>query len=372
LKVKKFVAPSMPEAMKMVRNELGSDAVILNSKEIQTGGILGFFRKRAIEVIAASDPNPSAEPQLKHKRRKDPIMETDYKSNDSFSAILKEIKELKAQLNNRSLSNESSFSLPAPMEKVQRLLKEQEVNEYVTNEIMYSVLQEWFTRDVNKDRPNAFSYVKDVMIEKFRSIPFGGMDYKKKYITFVGPTGVGKTTTLAKVAANSVLKDHKKVAFITTDTYRIAAVEQLKTYAKILGIPLEVCYTIEDFRLAKEKFSHYDIVFIDTSGRNYTNKKYVEDLHQLIDFNNEMETYLVLSLTSKFADLEKIYHQFSLIKIDKFIFTKADETSTYGSMVNLIFKHHIGAAYVTNGQNVPDDIVEATPEIIVNTLFGVE
>jgi flagellar biosynthesis protein FlhF len=357
----------MPEAMKMVRKELGSDAVILNSKEIQTGGILGFFRKRAIEVIAAIDPDPTAEPQLKQKRRKELNMEKDYKAYDSISAILKELEELKNQLRNKS-----SISLPEQLEKVQMLLKEQEVNELVTNEIMSSVLHEWFTDARTKDEQTAFFFVEDVMLEKLRHIPFGGMDYKKKYITFVGPTGVGKTTTLAKVAAQSVLKDHKKVAFITTDTYRIAAVEQLKTYAKILGVPLEVCYTIEDFRLAKEKFSQYDIVFIDTSGRNYTNKKYVEDLQKLIDFDEEMDTYLVLSLTSKFADMENIYRQFSLININKFIFTKADETSTFGSMVNLMVNHQIGAAYVTNGQNVPDDIVEATPEFIVNTLLGVE
>ena len=106
------------------------------------------------------------------------------------------------------------------------------------------------------------------------------MGFNKKYINIVGPTGVGKTTTLAKVAAETMLNQRKKVAFITTDTYRIAAIDQLKTYAKILNIPIEVAYNLEDFKRAADRFSHYDIVFIDTAGRNFRNEQYVKDLEK--------------------------------------------------------------------------------------------
>ncbi|MEM5595594.1 hypothetical protein AAHB53_03285 [Niallia circulans] len=187
----------------------------------------------------------------------------------------------------------------------------------------------------------------------------------------IGPTGVGKTTTLAKIAANIILRQQKSVGFITTDTYRIGAIEQLKTYANILDVPLEVCYSLEDFEHATKKLEECDVILIDTAGRNFRNKKYVEDLMQVVDYKREMETLLVLSMTAKQDDLEEIYQQFSAIKIDAFVFTKLDETSSYGAMINLIVACKKGAAYITTGQNVPDDIVPATPEELVNKLFEV-
>lgn len=182
---------------------------------------------------------------------------------------------------------------------------------------------------------------------------------------------MGKTTTLAKIAANIILRQQKSVGFITTDTYRIGAIEQLKTYANILDVPLEVCYSLEDFEHATKKLEECDVILIDTAGRNFRNKKYVEDLMQVVDYKREMETLLVLSMTAKQDDLEEIYQQFSAIKIDAFVFTKLDETSSYGAMINLIVACKKGAAYITTGQNVPDDIVPATPEELVNKLFEV-
>ena len=177
---------------------------------------------------------------------------------------------------------------------------------------------------------------------------------------------------MAKIAALCLLKYKKKIAFITTDTYRIAAIEQLKTYANILNVPIEVCYNVEDFQKAKILFENYDLVFIDTAGRNFRDPKYVAELKNIIDFKKDMETYLVLSLASKQCDMEEIYQQFSSIEIDKLIFTKADETSSYGAMLNVIHSWRKATAYITNGQNVPDDIVTATPENVINHIIGEE
>ena len=181
--------------------------------------------------------------------------------------------------------------------------------------------------------------------------------------------GVGKTTTLAKLAAECVLQKKKKVAFITTDTYRIAAIEQLKTYAKILDVPMEVCYTIEDFKEAKKKLSMYDYVFIDTAGRNFLEEKYVSDLEKIIDFNEEMETYLVRAATAKSSDMLAVYEQFSVIPISKLIFTKLDETATRGTLFDVMIKTKKGIAYTTHGQDVPDDIEAATRERIVEQML---
>jgi flagellar biosynthesis protein FlhF len=252
------------------------------------------------------------------------------------------------------------------------MLVKQELSNMVIDDLMNRLIEEWYKQERNLSYEEVEEFAKKLLIKQITDIPFGGITFNKKYINVVGPTGVGKTTTLAKIASLCVFTYKKKIAFITTDTYRIAAIDQLKTYANILNVPVEVCYNSEDFQHATLKFASYDLVFIDTAGRNFRRAKYVEDLKNIIDFNREIETYLVLSLTSKQIDIEEIIKQFSEIRIDKFIFTKADETATYGSMYNIIQRENKGVAYITNGQDVPDDLVMVTPEKIVDLIVGAD
>lgn len=375
----------MPEAMKLIRGELGNDAVILNSKVIYTGGVLGFFRKKSIEVIAAVDRIATAEPKIKDKTNMQQLATANEDSlsvgslnekpkmnNKSPDDIKKELQEMKSMIAGLSSANSGSLSYPAPIQKVNHLLLEQEITEGTRAKVLASLLEKWYLEGSNSTDEEVMTWCKDIMVSSISDLTFGEVTFSKKYVNVVGPTGVGKTTTLAKIAADCVLKFNKKVAFITTDTYRIAAIEQLKTYAKILSIPLEVCYDLTDFQKACEKFSTVDVVLIDTAGRNFRNQQYVEDLRKVVDYNDEMETFLVLSLASKQKDMEEIYQQFTQIDINQLIFTKIDETFNYGSMYNMIEKYRIGAAYITNGQNVPDDRIAASAEKVVNLVLGVE
>ncbi|WP_458413883.1 flagellar biosynthesis protein FlhF [Schinkia sp. CFF1] len=382
MKVKKFIAPNMPEAMKMIRNELGKDAVILNSKVVQKGGIFGFFTKKNIEVIAAIDPQPipkkqpvpisKVSPQVPKAEQIAPAIEAKEVDKNN-QELLKEIRDLKVMMKDLAANGGRDHfeHYPGPLKEMNQFLMQQEVEQQQRKDLMDTLLEKWYLNQGKADFSQITKWAKDFLINQMSSLPFGALPNSKKYINVVGPTGVGKTTSLAKIAAQAVLKYGKKVAFITTDTYRIAAIDQLKTYAKILNVPLEVTYTLDDFVKAKERFSHFDLILIDTAGRNFRNKQYVEDLKSVIDFDDDLETILVLALTSKYSDMIEIFEQFSLLKIDKLIFTKVDETSKYGSMVNLISKYKTGVAYLTNGQNVPDDIIEASPESIANTVFGV-
>ncbi|RSD28007.1 flagellar biosynthesis protein FlhF [Mesobacillus subterraneus] len=388
MKVKKYTASSMPEAMKQVRAELGSDAVILNSRVVQSGGFMGFFRKNSIEVIAAIDPdlesstkpvkaekekfvvkpsikNDQTQPFMQPERPMQPEKPLGKADRD----ILKEISELKELL--KSTKNDAPIGLPESISKLINQLRDQEISAEFIDEIAAVLLEKWYLSGASASDEEILLWSKEAIKQKLVDLSFGGLSFKKKFVNVIGPTGVGKTTTLAKIAAECVLKHHKKVAFITTDTYRIAAIEQLKTYAKILEVPIEVCYNMDDFKTATEKFSEHDFVFIDTAGRNFGNQKYVNDLNDAIDFNKDMETFLVLALTSKQKDMEEIKKQFSLIHIDQFIFTKLDETAVYGSMFNMARKFSTGIAYLTNGQDVPDDLLEADAEIVANTILGV-
>ncbi|KWW10934.1 MULTISPECIES: flagellar biosynthesis protein FlhF [Peribacillus] len=366
MKVKKYLAPSMTEAMKRIRGELGSEAVILSSKAVYKGGFLGLFKKRNIEVIAAIDPvSAPLQTVTKQKKKKlpsNPQLEDQapavYESRGN-SELMKEIEGLKDMIN-RIQIHSSDRKFPERLQKAYDSLTEQEVDPALRSQIMDELLEKWFAFKQRATVEEVQAWLEESLLAILDQVENGQPGMQKKYINIVGPTGVGKTTTLAKVAAETMLKHDKRVAFITTDTYRIAAIDQLKTYAKILNVPIEVAYNLEDFKRATERFSHYDYVFIDTAGRNFRNPQYVKDLNEIIHFTDEIETYLVLSLTSKQKDMEDIYRQFAAIPIKQVIFTKADETSTFGSIFNFIHTHKVGAAYITTGQNVPDDIEIAT------------
>ncbi|MCR5654335.1 MAG: flagellar biosynthesis protein FlhF [Lachnospiraceae bacterium] len=194
-----------------------------------------------------------------------------------------------------------------------------------------------------------------------------------KVVFFVGPTGVGKTTTIAKVAGRFSVIDKKKVALLTTDTYRIAATEQLKTYANIMGVPFEVIYSEEDMRSVVTKYSSYDYLFVDTAGHSHQNtvqREAMQNFVAAVGKGFEKEIYLVLSATTKYKDLRAIADTYKAIGDYKLIFTKLDETTSYGNLLNV--KLYTGApmAYITYGQNVPDDMEEFNPQKTVKMLLG--
>jgi flagellar biosynthesis protein FlhF len=367
MKVKKYTAKSLPEAMKLVRADLGSGAVILNTREVQVGGFLGFFTKKNIEIFAGLDQDAEYEtPRKKYspapqKRVPEPVQDPQ---------LTQEIRQLKKMVQTMAAQNKESEPLSPFAEEWKEFFKAQELENEILDEMIMNMTSKYSGLEPNeKDMYNWQKWITDWLSARMPKSDFGGFHYETKFLNLIGPTGVGKTTTIAKIGAKAVLKDGKKVAFITTDTYRIAAIEQLKTYAEILNIPCEVAYTADDFKKAKEKFKDYDCVLVDSAGRNFLNRFYVEELQRVVNFDKDMQNYLVLSLASKYKDMESIYRQFSGLPIHKVIFTKKDETTTYGAMVNLSILQAVPIAYVTNGQNVPDDIFEAKPDELVNLLI---
>lgn len=366
----------MPEAMQKIRKELGSDAVILNSRKIKTAGFLGMFKKTNIEVIAAKDRQPSNnQTQTKVVDNQKHVHQKAQQLHDSFnpetktadSSVLEELQELKdLVLLQTKQSSESRFSYP--LIKVYEQLIEQEINE----ELVTAILDELQAK-YDGDYPDFEVILKDtkeIMVNNLQQIEFPELDHSKKIHHFVGPTGVGKTTTLAKIAAKYLLTYKKRVAFITTDTYRIAAVEQLRTYAKILNLPMEVAYSKEDYDEALEKFKEYDLILVDTAGRNYRNSQYIKELTEMIQLTEDSVVYLVLSLTAKSEDLLEIYTKFTDVPIKSLILTKMDETTRFGSLYNLPIIYDKGILYITNGQDVPDDLLEINHSEMINMILG--
>lgn len=365
MKIKKYVAQTMPEAMRKIRADLGADAVILNSKEITQKGILGLFKKRKIEVIAALDPQPLSVKKEQVEATLPKIKINPVVSDNGNVAVLNEIKNLKRMIEMQS-SQENDY-LP-DYQAAFNYLVEQEIEENLAKELVDIVVP----YDTDKEiKPSLEIIMKDIQVEiekRLTTINLQKFENNQQVIHFVGPTGVGKTTTLAKIAAHNILKERKKVAFITTDTYRIAAIDQLKTYARILGVPVEVAYSIDDYKKAVNQFDTYDLILVDTAGRNFRDEQYVKELLSNIDQN--IKTYIVLSLTAKQKDIIDIYHQFDHIRSKEVIFTKLDETRQYGSILNIALENQIKVAYLTNGQDVPDDLITPTPQIISNFIVG--
>jgi flagellar biosynthesis protein FlhF len=202
------------------------------------------------------------------------------------------------------------------------------------------------------------------------------MNYEEKgpnVVFFVGPTGVGKTTTIAKIASLYTLEKRKKVALLTADTYRIAAAEQLRTYANILEVPFRVVYTAEEITALIEEFKDYDYILVDTTGHSPTNESQCESMSDLInsvETQGRKEVFLVLSASTKYKDLKKIADTYKGIADYKLIFTKLDETSTLGNIYNIKIYTGASLSYTTCGQNVPDDIDYFNPQATVKQLLG--
>lgn len=371
----------MPEAMQQVRKELGPDAVILNSKTVETGGFLGLFKKKNIEVVAAVDPQQKPSPVKKPSPQRQVSQAQSYQIADQRNSqksaslqsfitnetkaekeqqvVLEELRSLRKWME-ESTDQKSQF--PASYDMVYQELLAEDISKSQAERLIQAVM------DKHEEQTLVYNDIKNEVKERltnyFYETASGVMNFQTKFIHLVGPTGVGKTTTIAKLAAKSLMEDKLSVALITTDTYRIAAIEQLKTYAKILDIPIDVCYSVEDYQKARLKFQEYDRVFVDTAGRNFKDEKYIRELGQIVDLSKDIETYLVLSLTAKPKDILTIYHQFDKIPLKGFILTKLDETDTLGVIVDLVMESSLGVSYVTTGQDVPDDIKRATPRYL--------
>ncbi len=192
---------------------------------------------------------------------------------------------------------------------------------------------------------------------------------KPRIVALVGTTGVGKTTTLAKIAAKFVLERGAGVALITADTYRISAVEQLKTYSDIIGLPLEIVYSATELRNAIKKFRTKGLILIDTAGRSQHNDFQMQELAELLDVDASIEKHLVLSATTKEKDALDIMDRFAPVKPDRLLFTKTDETESFGTVINLISRRRTPVSYLTNGQSVPDDIEAAVADNLAKLLL---
>lgn len=522
MKVKRYLVDDLPQAVQQIRSELGSDAVILNTKEIRTGGFLGMFRKKRMEVIAAVDESakpqarPSAKPILRQQPepvKKQPItpavaeppldretdrditepaaqplpasairqryggaasagptantdaqpqagrpngfsrevgedtgrsvrpeasMESRSTPQASFdeamsralvsardrvaseriagdaeldarsgqpaaegisqaqaqtqlqaapaasppvatgetAELLAELRAMKDLLRQQSVREPAPQRMPEPVLRLSRLLAQQGVEPVYIEEFAGALTAKLKAReeeegdagDTELDRI-ANEEARELLQAWLAPAKDAGIASDTRIVHFVGPTGVGKTTTIAKLGAEQALSRRRAVGFITADTYRIAAVDQLRTYADILNVPLEVVFSPSELARAYKKLEDRDLLLMDTAGRNYRNELYVSEVNSLLSPGQEAEKILVLSLTHKYQDMRKVSAQFVKYGVSRLLLTKMDETDSYGAILNLVREFGFSIPYVTFGQTVPDDIRSFDPAWLADKLL---
>jgi len=428
----------MPEALRMVKAELGPDAMILSTKKETTGGFLGFFSRQVYRVTAAIDPvrkppPPAAAPVAYREAAPRERTAREEMESSMLAPLARELKDLREKVESLTRREEelraeakssdaaeteqldSGINLKniprSDLEEIKKLLLATlaKSQEGVAKDIQWPTIagdgavvgqsgEDLLPEDSPLARELAASGVSTELIRKIvdtlntlplqsgnqtvkgrlsetlgRLIKFAGTLKLKKnsprIIALVGPTGVGKTTTTAKLAAMYALNRGNKEALLTMDIFRVGSVEQLKTYSRIMGIPLEVASTPKELEKAVEKHAACDLIFIDTAGRSHKDKEKLDEMKNFLEDKIPMEVYLCLSATTKDRELEEILNRFRIFQVSKVVFTKIDECESFGNMVNLLMKDNLQIAYFTTGQRVPEDIEIATPAKLADMIY---
>ncbi len=403
MKIKKFTGKSFQEAFDQVKSELGANAVILNSRKIKEGGILDFINSKELyEITAATDGAKNSEdigsipPKVREayqtqtsvripgngngngKSNGNGSLSGSASMNATIAQQTNEIKLLHDEIKDvkKVLAQVSDFlkysrmpALPDPFKAILKKLVDGEVHEDLAKAIVQTVYSQTSPADYKNQSVVATNLLN--LLTRMVKIPEPLEKAKRApyVVALVGPTGVGKTTTVAKLAANLKLYSQRKVALISADTYRIAAIEQLQTFANIASIPMNVAYSPEDIRDAIFKFRDKDIILIDTVGRSQKNEEHLRSLNQFIQMSNPDEVHLVLSLTTGLKNLLDIIRKFSVMKPNRFIFSKLDEAINTGNILNIIYKYQLPVSFLTTGQVVPNDISAAEKSVVANLIF---
>ncbi len=417
-----FEAKDDAEAMRIAGERLGRDAVVLSTRPVKTGGVLGFFRKTVLLVSAGvleeenkegedskrermmafqkllearkalseSAGNPASAPA--EAREPLPVLYSSGQEDSlrlsregiALSGATAPLKAYEAASQNQTGSKlerdvlELSKRLSEVIQRIEGELvvppaagPSQDsplVSRLVNAEVSRQRAQTLVQRYTQENGGRAFPEWLAARVKVAGTSPaesLGG-----RMVMFVGPTGVGKTTTIAKLAAISALWERRKVLLLTADTYRIAAVEQLRTYAKILGVPMEVIFEPETISEAIGKHPEADLVLLDTAGRSQKDTKRIEELASLYRVFRPDAVHLLIAANMKYRDMLEVVRKIGVVPITNLLFTKIDETSTYGALLDVVEDFERPVSFLTTGQNVPNDIEVATGARLIDILLA--
>ena len=398
--VQKYTGKDETEAVMKAKDDLGSNAVVLNVRTMKQRGLAKIFKKDFVEITAALEEKDFAQNVNNNKPTFSRVSSEAIKKQQSQINLLaddradtnapkqseiieKKLDSLHDMLRNQMVKEEDVKPVVRPennanfksLKLIYNKLLENEVSEKYANAIINDI-ENSMKKESNLDSILASVYQKIIL--KFGEPEAIEDDDRRKIVFFIGPTGVGKTTTIAKLASDFKLTRSKNVAMITADTYRIAAVEQLNTYASILDVPVNVIYSPSEIVESIEELSDYQMIFVDTAGRSHKNTEQRDEIIEMIsnvrnsDIDADIVIFLVMSVTTKYRDMVNICDAYKSLNSYRLLFTKLDETDSVGNILNI--KLYTGApiSYITCGQNVPDDIESVDVQKLAKSLLGGE
>jgi len=373
--VRTYRAATMQEALALVRRELGPSAAVLHTREVRGKGLLSWIPvTRQIEVTASNEFNvPSRLPQLAQPSAKKAVPPLEWAGRAIFRSELKgQLDHLHSLVEDLCLRSrhptqgdwsDASFRLFAD-------LIEAEVNEELARELVERLRLELPDGDLSDTLLAKSRIARWIEDEIDVTGPIVLTPGRRRLVALVGPTGVGKTTTIAKLAANFRLRDKRKVGLITVDTYRIAAVEQLRTYADIIDLPMQVVATPREMREAVDGMTGLDLVLLDTAGRSPKDEEQLQELRTFLTEAQVDEVHLVLSSVAGAATLARTAERFAEVGTTALILSKLDEAHGLGNLLPLLRSCKLPLSYLTNGQNVPDDISHADRRRLARSILG--
>jgi len=400
MEVKTYRAKTLQEALQLVRTELGPDASVLHTREVREGLFKWLSGARRVEVTASTSVNvPSrfsqpeidlipddpdqedlpqdalelSDPDFPAMAVPPAIHELDYRAK--FRDDLRdEVSNLNSMV--EQLSRESPASNKDEMAETVFQLFTDLIDAEVSEELSRELIERLRTGASNDD-------LKDPVLMKSRmtrlieeSIDCGGpirvIPGQRKLVALVQPSGVGKTTTIAKLAPSFHLRERQRVGLITVDTYRIAAVDQLRTYADIIDLPMEVVSTPREMRAAVARMADLDLILMDTAGRSPRDEVRIQELKSMLGEAKADEVHLVLSSVTSASSMKKTAERFAEVGVTSLLLTKLDEATGLGNLLPVLRDCNLPVSYVTNGQNVPDDIAAADRRRLARIVLGME
>ena len=421
--LKRYRVNNIQEALQLIKKDLGPEAVIVSTRQVKEGkGTFGLFGKTVLEVTAALDQEQKSAPAktppaqaaaavaygIKDQETQSSSNVVPFRSTstkDSQSLILpiqKDVQELKESIDEIKIKtatygdhviNQLKHEL-GEMRHMLHMIVSQSVHHddlhlpenlmILFQQMKFGGLEEKFARrvvleaqkNISEEDLQNFSYVKIFLARMLMKIikttnGIENIEQSQKIVSLIGPTGVGKTTTAAKICSEQILQYKRKVALITVDTMRIAAVEQLRAYAKVINVPLSIVSDKVELDRAISSYADYDVIVIDTGGCSQRDETQMFELRDIFDERGRLHNILVLSATTKDSDTNEITRKFGSMPLDSIIFTKLDESSSYGSIFNHAIRFKKPVSYLTTGQNVPEDIELATKERLVDLLLHI-
>lgn len=354
MQIRTFKAATVNEALLLVKKELGPDAVILKNEKVPLSPTQSY-----VEIMAASEHDTG-------KRTQGGVPA---EAQDFY--VHNEIKEIKSLLSLLISSRDyfNQLQMQQPLAEIYHSLLSRGLDEKQTFILLKKAISELKVGPAKK-KDIVGGFCRQLLDKVSLTMPFHHDSLAKStYFTFLGPTGVGKTTTLAKLAAYLKIKQRMDVAVISIDTYRIGAVAQLQHYADILNVPMEIAQNAAELAGAQDHFKHHDVILVDTIGKNFLHKKHLSELQDIFRNNDNAHHFLVLSAAAKDEDLKQTIRHFEALKIQSLIFTKLDETLSPGSMLNQLLRFSHPLSYLGTGQCVPEDIKLATHKNLISFLF---